>query len=467
MHRAEFTDVPGTALVEALSYISHASKRISSYSAVCRTWHLTLGEESAWRHLCKSYWYATESRLKDWPSLSPKGLYHALELWVPLEGFYVLAPAFPWGLLVLVRITCGRVVADVMRFLPRASGDFIEINVPLFSVDLLEEEGNLRSCIEALWALPGETRSLLMSSFDARLTRAHATGNQFFGREVIGSFFAQRKGLRLAAEEIAEPGDATPNIGASWEPGELPKDPVTLLDHTQEMIRVMCGVARVPLDLMLVQSPADFVPQDSTQPRMRRGLYVGDYRHGMYGQYRTEVLLLDYVELSARELRQERQRPLRIFNRGPSTEYPAPQELQGLCDLDCGATFMRVVKQCGDVHVPMGATTFVAVCGPEPACSAILHSIGEAPKHVENRQTGQWEEVRRAWGGFGTLARFGFSGPSWSRGWLAQLPPHPETGDDRFGFVWSSAQDAVVLSWVTAQDTSPFLQRQWLPADLR
>eukprot|EP00971_Amphidinium_carterae_P046756 921257-Amphidinium_carterae.1 len=28
---------------------------------------------------------------------------------------------------------------------------------------------------------------------------------------------------------------------------------------------------------------------------------------------------------------------------------------EGLCDLDCGATFMRVVKQCGDVHVPMGA----------------------------------------------------------------------------------------------------------------
>ena len=39
---------------------------------------------------------------------------------------------------------------------------------------------------------------------------------------------------------------------------------------------------------------------------------------------------------------------------------------------------MRVVKQCGDLHVPMGATTFVALCDT---------SIDpERPTRVQNRQ---------------------------------------------------------------------------------
>ena len=39
---------------------------------------------------------------------------------------------------------------------------------------------------------------------------------------------------------------------------------------------------------------------------------------------------------------------------------------------------MRVVKQCGDLHVPMGATTFVALCDTsvDP----------ERPTRVQNRQ---------------------------------------------------------------------------------
>ena len=75
----------------------------------------------------------------------------------------------------------------------------------------------------------------------------------------------------------------------------------------------------------------------------------------------------------------------------------------------------------------------------------------------------------RAWRGWGTLAFPGFMHPSWAGGWLVQLGDNSSTGDHRFGFVWDRDQSrgAVVLHWVASQDACPFLQRSWLPEDLR
>merc|ERR1712151_936762 len=127
---------------------------------------------------------------------------------------------------------------------------------------------------------------------------------------------------------------------------------------------------------------------------------------------------------------------------------------------------MRGIKQCGDFHVPMGATTFVAVAGPAEA-SSILARGSTAPSTVLDRQSKQRERVARSWRGWGTLAMPGFRHPSWAGGWLVQLEDDRGRGDHRFGFVWDRNQDAVVLHWIRAQDMNPFLQRAWLPEDLR
>eukprot|EP00913_Durusdinium_trenchii_P027771 g26041.t1 len=159
-------------------------------------------------------------------------------------------------------------------------------------------------------------------------------------------------------------------------------------------------------DLALIRSPDEFMPADPTVPRLRPGLYAGDYGHGMYGQYRVE--------------------------------------LRALAELNQSITFMRVVKQCGDLHVPMGATTFMAICAPENA----LDGAQNGPSRVQNRQTSSWESVARSWRGFGTLAMPGFGRPSWDTGWLVQFAHR--AGEDRFGFVWDRAQDAVGLALMFA-----------------
>jgi len=236
--------------------------------------------------------------------------------------------------------------------------------------------------------------------------------------------------------------------------------------RTQQMLTQMFGRQRLPCDLALVRGPEDLIKPDPSFPCIRSGLYVGDYSHDIYGQFRTEVLLIDYVSMSPDELREEQESPTHIFHR-PLPSRP-PSELQALGSIKDDLTFVRGVKQCGDLHVPMGATTFVAICGPPDACSALANGV-DVPSCVINQQTRHMESVVRAWHGWGTLAYEGFDSPSWAGGWLLQLTDSSGSpGDHRFGFVWDrQTQDAVVLHWIRAQDTSPFLQRAWLPSDLQ
>ena len=68
------------------------------------------------------------------------------------------------------------------------------------------------------------------------------------------------------------------------------------------------------------------------------------------------------------------------------------------------------------------------------------------------------EAVRHGWAGFGTLARPGFEGAHWDRGWLVQLEDDPADGS-RFAFVWESqAQEkSTVLTKVAAQNNAFYL----------
>ncbi|CAK0799851.1 unnamed protein product [Prorocentrum cordatum] len=97
----------------------------------------------------------------------------------------------------------------------------------------------------------------------------------------------------------------------------------------------------------------------------------------------------------------------------------------------------------------MGATTFVALCGPPEAAALLAELSGrEAPGRIVNGQAGELDQVVRAWRGWGTLAGTGFRGPSWSGGWLVQLQDSSATGDHRFGIVRGMDQQAIVLHWI-------------------
>jgi len=474
-------------LAHVLSFGEHDSKWFCFLSAVAPNVRNILANNAAWQHLCKEHWYATEDRLKEWPSLSACGLYSALETWVPCEGYYVLATAFPWGLLVLVRLTEGRVAADIIRFHMQSQMHKLEdVLIPFFRVNLFETQpGKVQSAVEPSWCVRHGDQLEFAKIHPSRLRALPELGGHFsfhvsdvYGALLLNTTRAFRVSASVptASSETPAPTGSSLTGGhqdiSEWQPQDLPKSVEVLTQRTQHMLDGIFGSCEVPVDCALVRSPADFVPQNAEFPGIRPGLYVGDYGHLMYGQYRTEVLLLEYISLTPEEVQRELESPTRIFSRPQCCGSTGPpEELQMLANLQETITFVRGIKQCGDKHVPMGATTFVAICGPETACESLADSRHgaprAAPREVRNRGSGQSEVVMKSWCGFGTLAGIGFQFPSWAPGWLVQLPDDPETQDHRFAFMWSRNQDAVVLQWIRTQDTCPFLQRAWLPRDLQ
>lgn len=493
-------------LVEVFSWITYDSHKLAWFNCLSPAVRACLSEDCTWRHLCKQYWFATDERLKDWPKLSPQCLYRALEQWTPLEGYYVFTPAFPWGLLVLIRIIEGHVTANVIRLVLREDGTFEEVCVQLFRIDFGEERaGILRSVIDVPWfgGAPAEVSKLSAEDMVACTDASELFPSRWIGREGL---FTSHQVLRISREAQAAAangamsgtaGDALSSMGEMmldsedgsdgdqndeeeqeedevrrsirasmylWQPDKLFKDAESARSRTEAMLEGMLSKQRVACDLALIRSPQDFVPQGRDFLGVRPGLYVGDYGHAFYGQYRTEVLLVEYLSMTPEQLQAELGTPSLVFAR-PQGE-PAPEKLGKLQGIGAPITFMRGVKQCGDFHVPMGATTFVVACGPHEACEALADGA-RFPSKIENRATGKWEAVSRAWRGFGTLAAPGFSSPSWANGWLVQMQDDDTNGGHRFGFCWDRSQDAVVLQWLAAQDTCPFLQRAWLPEDLQ
>jgi hypothetical protein len=462
--------------------------------------------------MCKKYWYATDERLKNWPSISPKGLYHVLEEWTQREGFYVLAQNFPFGLLVFVRIVDGCVIANAIRFVPNQDGKLEEVHVPILQIDFEEEpSGTVRSIAQT--PLLGDV-PVTISSSDADMQALSIYSRFFAGRSVLDLFPARRilkisqattvldttaragyrdvaaEGKVSAADEDPDPDNAQENDDDQdmHEPDEdSGEDPSDIDDDepdngVREFDDEVSRLAQTPDEatrqthvllkrmfrrkhghLILVRSPDDFVSQEEDFLGVRPGLYVGDYGHQMYGQFRTEVLLLEYKLLTQEELRKEQETPTTVFAR-PGLEDPP--DLECLLDVDDDVTFMCGIKQCGDFHVCMGATTFVTVCGPAEACTRLAEGK-TPPQIVLNRQRGVQEHVVRAWRGWGTLAMPGFLNPSWAGGWLVQVQGNSPQEGHRFGFCWDRNQDAVILQWIDAQDSSPFLQREWLPEALQ
>lgn len=162
-------------------------------------------------------------------------------------------------------------------------------------------------------------------------------------RQELTALLPVRRALRLQADEDTahrdgsdDPEEVVELVDLDWEPGEFFNTPEEALERTESMLERMLNErsARAALcDLALVRSPTDFTPQNPAFPGIRPGLYVGDYGHDAYGQYRTEVLLVEYSELTPAELREEASQPSRLFAR-PGGEK-APPVIGKLADLAC------------------------------------------------------------------------------------------------------------------------------------
>jgi hypothetical protein len=250
-----------------------------------------------------------------------------------------------------------------------------------------------------------------------------------------------------------------------------------------------CGPAATAASAAGASGSAAAPSETDAEPQLRPGLYVGDYSHNeVYGLYGNESLLLErrsfaldggdgHQALRALFTRTEGQAGA---GQGPDewlqaqiAEHSsdmlgrflewlrlAPRTAEGnLCTLLIGR------KVTGDMHVPMGAATFVACLDPrldEMPSQAM-------PLHIRTLRSDE-ERVARGWVGFGTLAYPGFQRSSWDQGWLVQLEDNAE--GRRFAFVWGSrlSTRANTLTQVVAQSTACFvgeneaMRPYWPPA---
>lgn len=376
-----------------------------------------------------------------------------------LPGFFVLTPAFPWGLLVLLDFDEAGVKAEVLRFFPREGGGFEEVTVPLFRLTLDSPDSASGSGV-APWLAKLDCEEMSVDAVNAKLMSvdpltlcSHMQDARHFKDFTIAGGTVDLCRFQQAFRFVASSEEASTfvNTTEAW----LVNPPLDSIDalrkRTELMLQTMLGDGKVPCDLALIRSPADYTPPNADFPGVRPGLYVGNYGHGCYGQFGTEVLLLEYVSLTHEEFVRELKAPSGIFSR-PQGEGP-PSSLSGLCTLNKTITFLKITKQCGDKHVPMGATTIVAVIDPAEARAALIAG-SDPPSTINNDQTNAEETVVRAWCGYGTLAFPGFQRPSWDTGWLVQLPDDTETGTHRFGFVFGggASPGATVLNWIRAQE---------------
>lgn len=499
--RCWITHLHSVLMVSVFSYLTYECKSLERYAVLCRSFWEHLNEDAVWQHLCKDFWFVTEERFKQWPAMRTyRALYRALEQWAVLEGFYSMPTAFPWSLLVLLRFETGTLVAEAIRFCDDG-GRRQEVRTRLFEVTLLEEAGHVCAALR----FPLDKNGILGSTFafvgplpqTVRATLASARGFRHKD-EVVPRWISPAHGVSV---ELLPSGPkcglmcnetSTPNCvgdcgdGGSSSDEFLSSDGVetevaggmefwdashaisrdNLEDMTARMVLLMLRSVR-SLPLVLVRSPMDYTLDDPSAPHLHPGLYVGNYGHGQYGQFTHEVILVEYRECNAKNI-------VSLFTF--DDRKAVPRRLQEVLDSAVhGETlsFLVGTKVTGDVHVPAGQATFVALCSPQPLVERLCHSNGGQVQTVMNYSSREVEVVKRSWPGFGIIAGIGFHSPSWSPGNLVQL--EARSGDlsgetcraDRFGFMWRRDRDVIVLEYVKAQAAAPFLGRKWLPEALR
>eukprot|EP00927_Polykrikos_kofoidii_P042614 TRINITY_DN36645_c0_g1_i1.p1 TRINITY_DN36645_c0_g1~~TRINITY_DN36645_c0_g1_i1.p1 ORF type:complete len:523 (-),score=76.48 TRINITY_DN36645_c0_g1_i1:26-1594(-) len=471
-------ELPSALVVVICSYLSYEYQALQSYALLSSSFCQRLSDEMAWQHLCNDFWFVEEEHFAHWPKISSwKALYRTLEQWAVLQGFYSLPSAFPWCLLALLRFEKGSLVAEVVRFCQgrdeNGNGIQHEVYIRLFEISFSEEAGDVHASI----TFPADSEGILsgrvanVEPLPAEVAGMLRIAEGFrHSEQVIPRWISAVRGLSIVldgqnqdqqaqeSQEYIEGLNCWGSDGLDDAGGAAALEEVT----SRMVLTLLASAGSLPL--ALARSPVDYILDDLNAPHLRPGFYVGNYGHNFYGQFRNEVILVEFKKCT-------RDTVHTLFARPFVAGSQVPDELQIAMNQDGGDTFSFLVgtKITGDFHVPAGQTTFVALLAPTLAKQCLDENRTGTPREVRNRVTGVVEQVRSSWPGFGTLAFPMFQRASWAGGWLVRLQTDGglDASADRFGFMWNRDQDMIVLDYIRAQTTSPFLNRKWLPEGLR
>jgi len=432
-----------------------------------------------WKPLCIQSWKVTEQHLTQWPKMSSwKSLYATLQHWVPREGFYVLLDAYPWGILFLMRILDGNFVCDVVRYNEEKQKQDC---YRLFNV----------SCVDKSVASLEGSNLKFRVTFESKENRQNRIGRTsispilandifptVFGR--IPAFPVETMTLtcistaeehkedsldNLTGDDGRENVDDLPNsLWFPWNPNwnESPDIRKMVLELVCKSSSSASKYQGKELRFQWVDGPTrtSELVYTADMPIIRPGLYSGTYGEH-YGQFRHEILLIEYRRFPLHNTN-ERTRVWddigkTIFaGRGNSIVKEIQQSIDGMGNATVKEIIFVVGKKVtGDIHVPLGNETFVALVHP---LLQFTRAVGET---IRNRESKKVLKVKRFFHGWGTLAYPNFHRPSWSAGSLVQVEDDSESGVHQFGFAWERGVEcAIILRWLDIQSTHPFLKER-------
>lgn len=484
--------LPSECLARVVAFETSDLASMRRHARVCRAQREALSPASeVWLGLASCHFRASAAEARAWGDGAARALYEDLAAWTPRQGVYTLAGGFPWGGLVVVRIRDGFVRGEIVRWLPRAgsweyAGPFDRTRAGFRETGTVFFEGRLGAkYVNAVggWLEPEELRVDALEP-EAMLIRLNHAAH-LFDVKPGATLFDCPRALRLSSEGLSEVPTVYRDVlvedsDVFWAPDprvtSILDGPLKTNDGRARGLAAELFYKCECCDLALVRPPTKRALDTGGLESLRPGLYVGDYG-ARYGRFRTEVVLLESVVLdigaALRDLDDDVEPAERkLFNRprwcvsDDASDLALSREAWGdaLADLagstfDTPLTFVKATKVCGDIYVPMGAVTFVALVDPPEAVDALRRTVGAAHPRVVDRQTGAHEDVVRHWPGLGALAFLGFHHFSWSPGNLVRLGDAPD-GSHKFGFAWERDQDAIVLHWIAAQDAAEYLERR-------
>ena len=278
-----------THVSTALPSVLHLVKIIT---CTCRMLYSKLGEnENIWYALNRFQFRVDPKSHKQhhhWPNVSsPRQLHSILSVYAPLEGFYVCATPFPFGLLFVLRFRDGQFVAELVslgKIIDQTDGD--DISSAKLSVD---ERTQIMSVSFADGKHPQTTFcgcAALAHHGAAELLRIMASANRIMAEINAGAHWTHPTIASSLHPFLSRPGtlivqvDATTNmtdtpesVEDAWNPHRPSKNPAQLL------MSLLSTKYESEMALAYLYGPAavkGFVPKPD-MPVIRPGLYVGSY----------------------------------------------------------------------------------------------------------------------------------------------------------------------------------------------
>jgi hypothetical protein len=123
-----------------------------------------------------------------------------------------------------------------------------------------------------------------------------------------------------------------------------------------------------------------------------------------------------------------------------------PNHLERISDSEI-FTFVSGRKVTGDIHVPSGETSWIAIT------SQLEEVTGFPAPPTAILQDSQYHQVTNAWPGWKQLARPFFTDSTWKKGWLLELRGTRNVEVDEWGEGWKYDIEAQYVFWLPEERT--------------